>query len=90
VSERIVTSSIEPKDVRQWLGNRKIGLDEPIIISWDDVLAVQSKWSIFCEYWDAFCYPSSDDVDVIPITRHWQLRYHHWEEFEFRRARIGS
>jgi len=46
-------------------------------------LAIETTWSIFTEYWDAFCYPSSDDVTVVPVTGSWRLVYYHYEQFEF-------
>jgi hypothetical protein len=30
-----------------------------------------------------FCYPSSDDVTVVPVSGAWQLIYHHYEQFDF-------
>jgi len=40
-------------------------------------------WSVFCEYWDDFCYPSSDDVNIFLGNGEFFLRWHHYEVFEF-------
>jgi len=50
-----------------------------IIVSWDSNTAVNTTWGIFRNYWDDFCYPSSDDVSNWPETREWLLCYFHEE-----------
>jgi hypothetical protein len=83
---KLATSVISPADVRRWLTERNITSESTVVVQWNRDLAVETKWSVFCTYWDSFCYPSSDDVDVFPVLRGWLLQYHHWEEFEFSRA----
>jgi hypothetical protein len=52
-------------------------------VRWDASTAVRTTWDVFTEYWDDFCYPSSDDVEVFPQSGEWLLLYHHWEQFEW-------
>jgi len=54
-----------------------------IVVSWTEDLAVRTTWSTFCDYWDDFCYPASDDVSISPIDLSWLLFYHHEEYFDF-------
>ena len=54
-----------------------------VVVSWSAELAVVVPWALFLSYWDDFCYPSSDDVTVVPIEEQWVLLYHHDEAFEF-------
>lgn len=68
---------------REWLRSVQPDLAASVFVSWSEAWAVETSWEIFTEYWDDFCYPSSDDVSVIPVagTRH--LTYHHYEQFDF-------
>lgn len=54
-----------------------------VIVSWGQ-LAVLLPWQVFCDFWDDFCYPSSDDTVIVPLDRKWVLQYSHGELFEFR------
>ena len=56
-----------------------------VIVSWQSDLGVRTTWRIFADYWDCFCYPSSDDVAVWPQRKQWVLAYYHYELFEFGR-----
>ena len=66
-----------------WLRSLSSELSQPVIVSWDRATALQTTWEFFTAYWDDFCYPSSDDVTVVPDSWRWVLRYTHWEEFQF-------
>ncbi len=70
-------------DVRSWLRTVQSDLQACIYVIWTREWAVQTSWDIFTEYWDDFCYPSSDDVTVRPGTGDWRLVYHHYEQFDF-------
>jgi hypothetical protein len=70
-----------------WLRQLPVALSEQVIVRWDTLTAVRTTWEIFTAYWDDFCYPSSDDVEVFPESGGWLLLYHHWEEFEWGRRR---
>ena len=79
----ISCSADDSADVRSWL--RRVQPDEraSVYVSWSEDLAVETSWGIFIEYWDDFCYPSSDDVTIAPVAGGWRLIYHHYEQFEF-------
>jgi hypothetical protein len=77
------TSDPDPVGVRIWLRRVQPDLAARVYVSWDQDSAIETTWSIFTEYWDDFCYPSSDDVTVLPITGGWWLEYRHYEEFKF-------
>lgn len=75
---------VDAKDVletQRWLKNLEVS-DQEVSLVWSDVLAISLPWSIFCEYWDDFCYPSSDDIDIFLDSEKFVLRWHHYEIFE--------
>lgn len=57
--------------------------DQSVVISWDPRTAVLTTWKVVYTYWDDFCYPSSDDVIVVPLSGAWLLWYDHEERFVF-------
>jgi hypothetical protein len=66
---------------RIWL--REINFEpQRVTISWDRDTALNFPWFIFCKYWDDFCYPSSDDADIILENGRHFLRWSHYEVFE--------
>ena len=77
---------IPASEGRAWLFNQQRA-DTPVIVSWQPDLGVRTTWHIFADYWDAFCYPSSDDVAVWPEGKQWVLAYYHYELFEFGKDR---
>ncbi|MFN0313556.1 MAG: hypothetical protein ACKVQA_00765 [Burkholderiales bacterium] len=60
-----------------------------MFVSWERNPAVETKWSVFAQYWSDFCYPASDDVLAWRDSRAWVLLYHHEEFFQFGLARNG-
>jgi hypothetical protein len=75
------TTADDPDEVRRWLTAR-LTPDE-VIVSWLRPDAVLTTSSIFCRYWDDFCYPSSDDVTIWSVHDHWAALYHHSERMYF-------
>jgi len=69
--------------VREALRTLPIPGERRVIVHWEHDTAIETRWTTFCEHWDDFCYPSSDDVTVVPMDRSWVLCYFHWEEFMF-------
>jgi hypothetical protein len=64
-----------------WL--QEINLEpQRVTISWDRDTALNLPWFIFCKYWDDFCYPSSDDADIMLENGRHFLRWNHYEVFE--------
>lgn len=70
-------------EVRRWLRGVQPDSNARVYVSWSKDLAVETSWDIFTKYWDDFCYPSSDEVTVVPVSGTWQLVYHHYEQFDF-------
>lgn len=62
-----------------------IPLNLNVIVHWDDRTAVRCPWRTFVDYWNAFCYPSSDDVTIWALDDAWTLSYRHFEAFHFER-----
>jgi hypothetical protein len=80
-----------PQDqVVTWLTARQAHRSDGVFVCWSDEMAVKMPWSLFVKRWDDFCYPSSDDVTVLPQSGSWMLLYHHWHEFEFRPGRSAN
>jgi hypothetical protein len=79
VSQR---ADIPVDEARAWLLEQQPS-DLSVFVSWQHDLAVRTTWRVFVDYWDSFCYPSSDDVAVWPESEEWVLAYHHYELFEF-------
>jgi hypothetical protein len=71
--------------VRGRLQELEIEDNEQIILSWSQSVALLTRWGTFARYWDAFCYPSSDDVTVWSRTGDWTLCYRHFQVIEFGR-----
>jgi hypothetical protein len=82
---RTTQTSGSPESVSRWLGQLDIKPSDQITIHWDDQTAVETTWGIFAQFWDDFCYPSSDDVTVFPSGGSWILQYRHEESFEWAR-----
>ena len=78
--------NIPASECRTWLLDQQPA-DAPVVVSWQSDLGVRTTWYIFADYWDAFCYASSDDVIVWPEGKQWVLAYYHYELFEFGKNR---
>ena len=53
-----------------------------IILSYGNDEAIFTSLGTFCEYWDDFCYPGSDDIVIFPLNEQWTLAYNHHEVFQ--------
>jgi hypothetical protein len=69
---RINASGHQPR-IQQWLIDRAPDLNQTVVVSWSNELAALVKWKLFCDYWDDFCYPVSDDVMIFPLSEEWML-----------------
>jgi hypothetical protein len=74
-------AAIPPSESFAWLRARVSNLAEQIIVSWNRETALRTDWELFTARWDHFCYPSSDDVLILPENDSWVLRYYHSEMF---------
>ena len=81
---RRVATDGDQSVVRDWLEGLSVGPSEPVIISWDNTTAIATIWQTFADHWDAFCYPSSDDVAISAPACDWVLCYSHYEVLELR------
>ena len=77
-------ADVSAGELRSWLLQQQ-PVDVSVVVSWQANLAVRTRWCVFADYWDSFCYPSSDDVTVWPASEQWALAYHHFEAVEFGR-----
>ncbi len=83
IASVVSTAASDSVDVRRWLRIVQPDSRVHVYVSWNRDLAVETSWRIFTEYWDDFCYPSSDDISIVPVGGTWQLIYHHYEQFDF-------
>ena len=79
--------SNSPEDTKAWLQRLGLGRKTPVIVSWNPEWAVLAPFGVFCDHWDDFCYPSSDDVIVCPCSEDWAILYRHEEVYSFGRRR---
>jgi hypothetical protein len=85
------SADVSTREGCSWLRAQAPDLSEQVTVSWDREVALRVPWEFFTAQWDDFCYPSSDDVLIIPDGREWALRYHHSEIFYFgARMRTGT
>ena len=62
-------SDTDTEEVSRWLRGVQPDLRARVYVRWSQELAVETSWAILTEYWDDFCYPSSDDVTVAPVFK---------------------
>jgi hypothetical protein len=67
----------------EFLATLEIERMKHVLVSWDEDTALHTTWAIFADNWEAFCYPSSDDVAIAPRDNTWVLIYDHFELFTF-------
>ena len=67
----------------QFLKSLGVSPETVVSLSWDEETALRTTWNIFEAHWEAFCYPSSDDVTISPESESWVLYYSHEEQFEY-------
>ena len=79
----VQSASISTSEGCSWLRSQASHLAEPVTVSWDRETALRTSWEFFTRHWDDFCYPSSDDVLVVPDSGDWALGYYHDESFYF-------
>jgi hypothetical protein len=73
----------DPEPVRERLRQQGVDPNAIVVASWDQNTAIALPWSVFVDFWDAFCYPSSDDVTVWDPGASWVLCYRHYQLIEF-------
>ncbi len=70
--------------VRERLIMLPIAPEQQVLVSWSADLALVTSWRTFRTYWDAFCYPSSDDVSVWDPNAAWTVCYRHFQFIQVR------
>jgi hypothetical protein len=83
-----ITTESDYEIVVAWLERNVPITDHVVSVLWSSALGVRVPWKVFVNHWDSFCYPSSDDVDVLSSNEGWLLKYHHFEQFELKK--VGS
>ena len=86
--ETLTTTGSE-ENVSTWLSNC-IHKNERVLVSWNKETGVQMPSTLFIEKWSDFCYPSSDDVFIVPLSGSWILEYRHYEEFSFKEIKAHN
>jgi len=82
-SVQVQSADISVSHGCSWLRAQAPNLTEQVTVSWERNVAIRTTWEFFTAHWDDFCYPSSDDVLILPDSGRWVLRYHHAETFYF-------
>ena len=78
-----ISTDTEPSKIEDWLRQTIPSDSVRVFISWDNHLAVLTTVDFLCRFWDDFCYPSSDDVLILPLTGDWIIHYWHEEVMWF-------
>jgi hypothetical protein len=74
------TGQATEKQVGEWLAQGS-SVREDVIASWSEEEAILLPWQVFTAHWSSFCYPSSDDVTIVPLSERWVASYSHEELF---------
>ena len=69
--------------VREWLFQRNVTPKQQVYASWSSHEAAMTRWEIVATYWNAFWYPSSDDLVVFDASLTWALFLSHEEQAFF-------
>ncbi len=74
----------DDKTIIQWL-RKSIGEEKILYISWDKEMGMKIPSVLFINRWSDFCYPSSDDIFILPSSGYWLLEYWHFERFVWKK-----
>jgi hypothetical protein len=74
-----------PGPASTWLKAQSVEEDPAVFVCWGGDQAVFTAWSVFCEFWDDFCYPQ-ECVLIWPESEEWVLLYHPEERICFARV----
>ena len=72
-----ITHAGDAEEVRGWLRERIGRHSGQLVVSWQPAEAVVTTPTVFCRYWDDFCYAGADDVIVWPCDDSLAMLYHH-------------
>ncbi len=71
------------REIKKWLYQRGLPFDKDVYLSWQQDTAMIVPWKLLIKYFDAFYYPSSDDLTVIDQSINWALLFFHEDEIYF-------
>jgi hypothetical protein len=71
------------REIKEWLCELGIPLDEHVYLSWDMENAMIVPWEILIRYLDGFYYNSSDDLTVFDQSLKWAVLFGHYDEISF-------
>lgn len=80
---QVPTEHLDSSQITTWLLEHHPDTQTQVYLSWLPDTAVLTSWGIFATYWSEFCYPTSDDLIVLPTDRRWALLYHHSERMQY-------
>jgi len=79
--------SVDRQQVCAWLGQLGVTRELTVLLSWRQDLAVSVPFGVFCDLWDAFCYPRTDNVVICPCSQEWAIFYHYANVLSFGQRR---
>ena len=71
------------KEIKEWLYQCGLAIDQPVFLSWDNENAMIVPWKFLIKYFDSFYYPSSDDLTIIDKSLNWALLFYHEDDIYF-------
>ena len=75
-------STSHEADTREWLRSITWYGATWVYVCWDEAIGMSLPWSVFIQYWEDFCYLSSDDALIFSDGEAEILRWNHDGSFE--------
>ncbi len=76
-------SDTETARIKKWLDHLGIPFRQSVFLAWEAQWAAITTWKMFVKYWNAFYYPSSDDLIIVDEALQWIVFFSHEEEVYF-------
>ena len=73
-------SELGDEGIADWL-KKTLSAHTEVLLSWDKGTSIVVTTSLFSQHWDDFCYSSSDDIFIAPLSLDWVMEYHHYDVF---------
>ena len=68
---------------QEWLRKLPVASDALVFLVWGRDTGISLPWHTFVEYWDDFCYSSSDDAFIFAESGRCLLAWNHYELFQY-------